>query len=660
MPALPVVPIVLNPEQEDALKKYIRQELGPAREAHANREKTLAGYKRAYKAKPEHDVKNFPWQNASNVVIPIVAITVDNIVARLKKAFLGTKDPFEAQILDKGIDPDGTLEKDFRDWASLFLDKSEARDTINDMFHDMSVDGDAFLKCIWETKDRPIHAYASDGGVVTQIKIDYDGPVWHSIPKADLIRPEGYDSWKKIPWIAERLRWTWIEMRELVDQGYLDKKVLDLKGKEKERDDERFKVQQQNQKVEGFTSKIFEWYEIWGKWEVPPDASSLATKTEKTPDQLGTVVEECIITYSFDHDVIGRIIYNPFFSKARYIVRVPFLHQPHELDGLGVAEMSLPFQEEASTAHNQEIDSATAAIAGIVVRAPSVTMDAKQDIYPGAQIVADNPKDDINVIHLSMGTDQLGNVAQQAAFWNEKRTGVSAYNMGVESPIAGSRATATGTTALIGEGNTRFWVSIDDMRDAIVELLYLTLTLIQQMLPDGAPITESRMLQLPPGDLRSTIGLRLAISSEKINKDLEIQALQNLMSILQQYYQQVMNFGGMVLNPNFPPAQKQLAEQVMTSAQMMVKRICEHFDLEDIDAIVPGIQEAMQLLQSAGGNMQGQPNGPGQVAPPVGGPAGALPGASPNGPQAVPQGPRPVPQRQGGAPGPGQGQVPRR
>src|SRR5690606_23304266 len=111
-------------------------------------------------------------------------------------------------------------------------------------------------------------------------------------------------------------------------------------------------------------------------------------------------------------------------------------------------------------------------------------------------------------------------------------------SMGVESPIAGSRATATGTTALINEGNGRFWVSIDDMRDAILDLFYLTLQLAQQLRPAGPPPSETRTLQHPPGDPRPTLGLRLPLPpgdrrpscgprlqtpSQKVNRDIQIQ-----------------------------------------------------------------------------------------------------------------------------------------
>lgn len=622
MAQLTTVSIELGEPQETALKTQLREMLGPALEAHGKKEEKLAEFKRAYKSKPEHPVKNFPWPNCSNMVIPIVAITVDNIVARLMKAFLGAPNLVEAKILSQAAE---ALEKDVRDWANMFFQKSGARDVCRTMFHDMTLDGDSFLKCGWVDKQRLFRSRGADGGVFTVLKTEYEGPQWHAIPSADIVRPEGWDDWSKLPWLAERMRWTWIELREMVDSGYLRPEVLKQlnKNQASERQDPRHRVEQEAKDSPVSQGRFFEFYEIWGKFEVPAEQSN----DTRTPDELGLVVEECIITYDYEHNVLGRAIYNPFSTKARYIVRVPFLHQPHELDGLGIAEQSLPFQVEASTSHNQSIDAATAAIAGIVVRKSTVNMGATEDIYPGKQVVVDDT-DDIAVIHLSMGNSNLPNVEQQAAFWNEKRTGVSAYNMGVESPIAGSRATATGTTALISEGNTRFWVSIDDMRFALQELLYLTIGLEQQMRPEGTPISNEKTITWPEGDVRETIGLTLSITSEKVNRDIETQNFQMLIGVLNEYYARLMQLAGMLLNPQFPEQQKQLATQVMTASQNLVKRFVERFDVENIDELVPGVMQATQMI---GGML-----GPGQMAGAQQGNPGALPGAPPGGPPQLP------------------------
>lgn len=615
MPELTVVPIELTEEQETALKAYLREEIGQARTIHEEREKKLARLKKAYKAKPEHDVKNFPWPNCSNIVIPIVAITVDNIVARLMKAFLGTPDLLEVKILMKDLE---ILEKDVRDWGNLFFSKSGARDAARTIFHDMAVDGDAFVKVLWVSKDRTIHAYGADGQVYAQLKKQYEGPTWHAVPKADMLWPEGFDDWKKLPWIAERLRYTWVEIRQLVDVGFLRDSVLtELKPSQAaQRQDERYRQQQESNRMPAESqARFFEMYEIWGKFEVPPQPGK--DLEGRKPDEEGLVIDDCILIYDYQHDVLCRAIYNPYFSKPTYIVRIPYLVQPHEAEAMGVAEMAEPFQAEASTAHNQVIDAATAGIAGIVVQKAGANFQPNQDIYPGARIVVDDV-DDIEVIHLSQGNSTLPDAAVAAGTWSEKRTGVSVYNMGMESPTVGSRATATGTTALISEGNQRFWVSIDDMREALEELFYLTIGLEQQMRPEGTPISEGKLLTWPQGDARETLGLTLSITSEKVNRDLEIQNFQLLITVLNDYYAKLMQFGGMMLNPQFPPQQKQLAMQVMTAAQNLVKRFVERFDVENIDELVPAISQATDML---GGML-----GPGQMAGNTGGLPPGLPG----------------------------------
>ena len=625
--ALQTVELELTDEQRVALKSAVRKHLTAALESHLKRETRLATYKHAYKAKPESEKKNFPWPGASNVVIPIVGITVDTIVARLMRAFLGTKDLAEVIIKDPTYEK---IERDLRDWVSVFFDKSGARDRCRSVFHDMTLDGTAYVKVTWDSKKRLVHAYGSDGGQVTETEvIDYEGPMWHEVPASDLIYPEGFDEWSRLPWIAERLRFTWAELVEARASGmYTFEDEFKTKGAAG-RDDIRYRTQQRDAGTsDPGPTDIYNIFELWGKVEIPsvlPDAP---------PD-----FREVILTYSLHADELIRAIENPFFGRARHIVRIPFLHQPHEIDGLGAAEQVHQFQLEASTAHNQVIDAATAAIAGIVVVKTGANVASGSEIYPGKQMELDDPRNDINIVHLSMGNSTLPNTEQQAAYWAEKRSGVSSYNMGMESPTVGSQATATATTALISEGNLRFWVSIDDMRDALVDLLYLTLQLEQQCRPEGTPISESRVLMLPQGDLRSVFGLRLMISSEKVNRDLEVQNFQILISVLNDYYARLMQAMGMFLTPGVPEPQKLLAAQVMNAAQNMIKRFVERFDIENIDELVPGIQQALQILGAvnAGGPMAGNPGVPSNVLPgqPSGGPPGGASGARPRG------GPRP-------------------
>jgi hypothetical protein len=302
-------------------------------------------------------------------------------------------------------------------------------------------------------------------------------------------------------------------------------------------------------------------------------------------------------------------------------------------------------QEESSTIHNQVIDAATAANAGIIVTSPDADLGQNQEIFPGKHIVTQKPREDVAIYHLSEASPTLRGMEQQSAFYAEKRSGASSYSMGVESQIAGSRATATGTTALISEGNIRFWVSIDDARHAIQELLYLTLQLEQQFRPEGLQLPDGSTFQLPQGDIRTSIGLTLSLTSESVNRDLELQNMQLLMGVLNEYYMRLMQAGAMVLNPQFPPEQKALALQVMSASQNIVRRFVERFDVENIDQVVPNLLALLQYGQGQTSAMAGAlPPGPAGMAGGGLGPSapGAPAGGPPGGPMAgAGQGPIP-------------------
>jgi hypothetical protein len=270
-----------------------------------------------------------------------------------------------------------------------------------------------------------------------------------------------------------------------------------------------------------------------------------------------------------------------------------------------------------------------------------MNLGPNEEIHPGKTVTTDgDPNKGMAVFHLAEPSPVLGQAEEKAFFMNEKRTGVSVYNMGMESPVVGSRATATGTTALINEGNMRFWVSIDDMRRAIEELLYLTIQQEQQMRPEGYYFESGRFIQFPQGDPREKLALRLSMSSESVNRDLEVQQMQMLMQVVNDYYMRLNQAMMIVANPQFPPQAKFAAVQTMEASSKIVKKFVERFDVENLDEVVPTILGALQgmasAMQAAGGmNATGQ--GPMAQTPP--GPPQAVPQRPGGGPGAGPQPP---------------------
>lgn len=620
--AVTAVPLDLDEGQEAALLENVSTQLSAALQSHEQREAFLAKLLRAYKALPEVEEKNFPWKGASNVVVPYVAICVDSVAARLQRALLGPKDPVECHLSSPKPFPMANgqplTEKDVRDWVSHFLDASGSRDRLRTILWDVAQNGDGFVKPMWIEEGETYHGYNDEGQVVELNVPGYTGVRWHVASSFDVIGPRGFDEWGQLPWFSNRLRMTWEEIKKAEQDGiFFD--VDRIKNTKSERRDKQHLVQKKAERQNEDTVEPYTLFEIHGMFEILGATPDGATERDEPSFQ------EVILIYEHTKKVFLRKIYNPFFGRSRHFVKIPYLVQPHQMYSLGVAEMSYPFQIEASTAHNQVIDAATAANAGIVIRSPGAGWSKNQEIYPGCSITAEKPKEDIQILHLSEPSPHLVDVEERAAFLMEKRTGVSVYNLGMESATVGSRATATGTTALISEGNIRFWVSIDDMRRAIEELLYLTIQQEQQFRPGGYEWAPGRYIQFPPGDPRLTLGLKLSLSSESINRDLEVQQMQLLIQVLNDYYMRINQAGAILFNPQFPEPQKMLIFQTMNAAAVVMKRFVERFDIENLDMIVPTVLSALQGFGAA----MGAAGAPGGMAGPMGlPPAGGTGGAS--------------------------------
>jgi len=625
----PPIPVDLTKVQEEELLKYVQIELMRALEAHQGREDKLAKLKKAYKALPDVANKTFPWDRASNVVVPHVAIAVDAIVARLMQALLKSKDFAEVTILNAQAE---SQEKNIRDWITSFTKSKRIRAQLRDMFHDTAQDGDAFVEPRWVEETSTYHKYEEGATTPSEVvEQTYHGVDWKTVPADSVIVPQGFDSWKELPWYATVLRHTWAELIELQEQGvYSD--IEEIKNTKKERSDKRYVLTQKAQGSEGNITQTYDLFQIRGKFPITSEEGA------------GEEWAEVILVYSLDANKFIRKIHNPFFGHSRHIVKVPFLSQPHELFALGAAEQTAPFQAEASTIHNQIIDAGTAANAGLVVTDPQSNIANDESIFPGKVIVSESPEK-IRVLHLSEPSPTLVHMETVSSQIAQRRSGVSDYNTGTESPVVGSQATATGTTALISQGNIRFQVSIDDMREAIENLLYFTIQLEQQFRPEGTPVGDGEnIIQWPPGDPQLMLGLRINLTSETINRDTEIQSFQLLLSVLSEYYQRYMQTISIVMNPAFPPPLKMAAIQIIMASQDIVKRMVERFDIENIDTVVPNIVAAMQAMT---GGMDALGNAP-QPSP----------GGGPGGPGGVPQGG--VPQGAAGLPpgGPGGGAPP--
>jgi hypothetical protein len=229
--------------------------------------------------------------------------------------------------------------------------------------------------------------------------------------------------------------------------------------------------------------------------------------------------------------------------------------------------------------------------------------------------------------------------------YSERRSGVADYQLGRESNVMGNRATATGTLALIQEGNRRFDLNVRDVRDCLGAVGKKLLILNAQFRPSGMAYfvkgqdgeLVEQVLNLPDEFLADGIGMELTASTATINREIEKQGLMSMMGTLTQYYQQLIQISSIAMNPQTPPPVQQMAIQMADGARYLMSMIVQTYEIRAVDTLLPP-SLADQLQADTYANAQQPPGPPGGAGPnqngagmgaPMGAPGGGAPGLPP-------------------------------
>jgi len=380
-------------------------------------------------------------------------------------------------------------------------------------------------------------------------------------------------------------------------------------------------------------------YEIWANFSLDKG---------KVPDPI-------VVTYHPPTRTILRCIYNPHVDNRRPFFKGRFLAQEGQREGIGIAQQLYQIQEEISTIHRQGVDNSTIANTKFFVGRRGAVRNTTR-IWPGRFLTVPDPSKDLVAMQMGDVGPSLKDLEVSALSYAERRSGITDYQLGRESSILGGRATATGTLAIIQEGNRRFDLNVRDMRDALGKVGQMVLLLNAQYRPrEMAYFVEGedgqwveRALDLPRDFIADGIGIELTASTATINREIEKQGLITVMGLVTQYYQQIMSIGQMAMQ--MPGPMQQLAFKAMESSSYFMQRIVQAFDIKDMDAVLPTaiMEELENAQQQQGAGAPQVPGGPGAPNGAMGGAVGAPPGM-PGGGGGPPM--QPGPQRPGVPPG---------
>jgi len=643
---MPIKHIRLTPEREERLVAWLVEQIDDIENGRTTRENNWRRWREQYEGKTQP--KTFPWKGASNVHVPITAINVDAIHANMMNRLFGFDRVWDVTAVSTGevlgvnartgqpitwTDLAGAC-TNYLAYESGATGQMDVYDVLEQAALEAVKLGTAIVFQPWMTLTRPDFEFIPEtGDYVRKSEVTvFDGVKPQVIPLEDFLIMRGYpeiDGPFGSPLVGHRYFLRPGQVMERVRAGWFRAKA----AKESEGASGPFAtdvIKDSQSAIEGEWADLatlkrddHQLYDLWVRFDVDGDG----------------LEESLFVTF---HRMASRLLrVQPFLYKRIPYTAMRYIRRENRFYGIGVPEMLETLQAGCNTSFNQAVDNATVANTRMWgVRKGSTSAKYLDDIYPSKKVLFDDEKD-IRELQLGEVYPSIFEVGVLFRDYAERRTGVSDYNLGRESNLAGGKhGTATTTLALLQESSRRFDLYAKDIRKAVGEIGMQALELIQQFKPAGriyaimgaeGQLVEKALLLPSQVNLREHLVVSTTASSSSSNREVAKQNALQGFAIMTQYFDKLFQLGAMISNPQVPPGLKKLAYGMGEASERLVTRVLEGFDLKDAAAFMPQLEEVyaesrQQAAQGVGGapGMAAPPGaGPGMAGPGPGGPAGA-------------------------------------
>jgi hypothetical protein len=249
-------------------------------------------------------------------------------------------------------------------------------------------------------------------------------------------------------------------------------------------------------------------------------------------------------------------------------------------------------------------------------------------IYSGRTFFVDDPANDFKPFQSGEIYPSTLTERQNLFGMAEKRSGVSDYLTGRESPVIGSRATATSTIALIQEGTRRVEDTLENLREMYASIAEKGIYIEMQYGTEGiedivfansdtAAKIKQFFAQATQLNLNGLLQIGLSATDASENKQAKQQMQLAIINLLMQFYERSLAAATSVLQVGpMLPGYLEMVSEVLTDARKMYKDLLQNYDVPDPDAYLPDL---VRYLSPAGGLAGAIPGGTGGTP---GGPQG--------------------------------------
>ncbi len=643
MPNLIPGQVINLPEADlQLLSRHLENEISNLETANSEFFKKIAVWWRWYEAEPRLKQKNFPFLNASNIVIPLIQIMSDGLIARSYNSVFGAGDNVWTARTEneenQGVARDVVR---YQNWQAKGNDY-DLRLGIYDAFSELYPIGSTVLALNYRTAHKYLYAPGTRGGkfsksVATQVRYNR-GPIVEHSPRENYLWDVNYNI-GDAPIVVRELAYTWVQLKQLYqmqpkawhkeniesirtehgqDHGSASKVVRDEKTK---MDD------MQELRPDDYT-KPHDIREVHVDWPVM-EAAGL---TRRAAEDLTTPDVPLVATV---HRKTGRILqlkaepynlpYKPFFDFF-------FRKRSGKGHAVGVAKRLKNMQSMMTTQFNQSIDAVTRANSVWAITSNKKHMESPLD--PSHPIWAPGMEKEFKAFDLSKGIGPDHALIQAGQMIAERQMGIFDPAFGRESRQGGHPSPATSTLALLENTDVMAAPTMSMLRRQLSRLGEAIAVLNQQFETnedgkihrvlggvDGDQVSSFLFPQEPiPGNYMFDV---VALSPQN-NPDAEMNRAVQVGQMNQLYWGQIIQGVQAMESPQVGPQVKAAWMKYIDSMTNTYMRFLESANVDEIEKYVLNLRAAQQ----------GQ--APGNLGAIAGNPA--VPGTTPGSAQQLPVG----------------------
>lgn len=587
--------IIENEEIKNDICAYLNSELEAAISELSPMYDKWNEWRRQRESEPKEQHKDFPWDGASNVSVPLADTNTKTIFSSMKAAF-GNRKPF-FHVASRQLQHKEDAEC-IQDAVNYYVESKfhvDLRSVNNTIFYEQSSMGIQFVHIPWVVDQHTFKRREEDGSIqqVTITRKDSPGVIPYA--PEDVLYRTANTSIQKAPWIGFRNLLTEQELRQRKVFGTYDDVDLIL-GDETDNTHDSVKELEQRIGMESTESLPYEIFEIYMYWDIDGD----------------DLMEDIKVWYERKHNVLLRAEYNNLGVRPiECFVYLPYTWK--ETAGRGVGQMCSGMQDAADALFNGAINSSFISSLQMFVTPEDSTLGPNEEFYPFKQIKVPNPQDfqPISFPNTTLPNLQMLRVIQELV---DRSTGATNAASGFPDTYAKSRATASGTMFLAQQGGKMFNSIIERTKESFSKVgAFILFQMVQnkdrlkfETFDMNKQEKIKALLNIPPEDLPHRFKFTVITTEADQTEEAKRQRLLTMSQLYSMYGQQMLKLlmnllqvAGQFAKPLMGEVLKKVQEFTMTlvhGGTKLMENILEEFETAP-DGYLPNVRDIQVMLE---------------------------------------------------------------